>query len=171
MKNLVLLTVFLFLFSCCPEPTQQKFFTSSEEIDLTNKLVEAYEKQDWVSYRSFFADSAKIWHNMEFDDKVAQTIDEYINQTKPRLAAMDTYKIDWFLNEMVVDGERGNWVYMWGKWKGKLVPDGNEISIMFHRGFLIKNGKITEDAGFWDNLPLYLEQQRIEADSNAEENN
>lgn len=167
MKNLIQLAVLVFLFSCCPEAPQQKFYTSSDEINLTNELIKAYENQDWESYRSFFADSAKIWHNIDLDDKEYQTIDEYIARARLRLANMDAYEIDWYLNEMVVDGERGNWVYMWGKWLGKLTEDGNEITVMFHRGFLIKDGKIIEDAGFWDNLPIYLEEQRIEAESNA----
>ena len=168
MKILVLFTALVFLFSCCPEAPQQKFFTQSEEIDLTNALLKAYENQDWEGYRSFYADSAKIWHNIDLDDALSQSIDEYLAYAKPRLAAMATYKIDWHINEMVTDGAGDNWVYLWGKWMGKLADDGKEISIMFHRGFLIKDGKIIEDAGFWDNLPIYLEQQRIEAENDRE---
>ena len=162
MKNLILLLIILLGVSCQVEKPTKQFFIESPEMDICNKVVEAYENQDWETYRSFYSDTAKLWYNENFDKHPGENIDNYIESIKDNLASMVYYRIEGDISEMIIDNAGDKWVYMWGFWVGKLTEETDEIETPFHLAYHIKDGKIVEEVGFWDNLPLYLEMQKLE---------
>ena len=62
MKKLILLGLSVILFTSCEKPKQQ-YFSESPEIETVKAGVKAYESQDWDTWKTNFADTAKIYYN------------------------------------------------------------------------------------------------------------
>ena len=124
--------------------TSKQYFEECPEIDLGKKLVKAYLDQDWETYRSCYSDTARIWQNAWYSSDLGNSIYE---------------ETIW---EMIINNNGDKWVHFWGKWVGKLSPDSEELAVPVHLAFGVVADKVVYEAGFWDNLPMYMAQKKME---------
>jgi hypothetical protein len=160
-----LFLIAIFCISCQQKQTPKQYFEESPEIEVCKKAVNAYLNQDWETFRSCYSDTAKIWYNKYFLKYPAQNIDEIINNIKDPLGSMEFFKYEGVLWEMIINNAGQNWVHFWGTWIGKLSEESDDVDIVVHIAYSIENGKIVMEVGFWDNLPLYLAQQKLNSQS------
>ncbi|GAA3608561.1 hypothetical protein Q4Q39_09840 [Flavivirga amylovorans] len=62
MKKLLLLLFTVIIFIAC-EKKPQRYFAESTEIETLKAGIKAYESGDWDTWKSHFADTAKIFVN------------------------------------------------------------------------------------------------------------
>jgi hypothetical protein len=151
--------------SCQQEQTTKQYFEQSPEIDIAKKSVDGYLKQDWVTYKSLYSDTARIWYNEYWATNPGLSIGEAIESMKEPLASLVYYRYEGEIWEMIVNNNGDKWVHFWGNWIGKLTADGEEIETVVHLAYRVVGDKIVYESGFWDNLPFYLEQQRLKTES------
>lgn len=133
---------------------QQRYTTSSPLIDKTKSLIEAYENQDWDTWKSQYTEDSQIFHN-NWDQPI--TPDEFMNGQKEFLKNVSSYEFvdDPVFYEQVVDDDGQTWVYFWGVWEGTLKDSGTKIRIPVHLAILYRDGKNVEEYGFYDMTPYY----------------
>jgi len=168
MKKIIFsfLTLSLISFtSCQQEQTTKQYFEQSPEINIAKKVMDSYLKQDWENYRSYYSDTAKLWHNVWWTSDPSITIDQEIEGTKEFLASFNNYSYEDTIWEMIVNNDGQKWVHFWGKWVGELTQTNEKVETVVHLAFGIVGDKIVYEAGNWDNLPMYLVQQRLETES------
>ncbi|RZJ66003.1 MAG: nuclear transport factor 2 family protein [Flavobacterium sp.] len=148
MKNILLLVVAISLASC----TQRDRYTQkSAEIETYKKAVAAYEKRDWETMTSFYADTAKILNNVTKKDAktVAQALD--INKEDAELFSKWEYVASESEYEMVTTDKGETWVNFFALWKATLKSNGKEYEIPCFTTARFIDGKIVRELGYWDN--------------------
>jgi hypothetical protein len=70
---------------------------------------------------------------------------------------------------MVITKSGNTWVNSWATWVGKVNGNDNEIVVPVHLSFRFIDGKIVEDEGYWNSLPIYLAMEKAKADEAAVE--
>jgi len=141
---------------------QQQYFPESAEIDLVKEALEVYLARDWDKYRSFYSETAGIYHNQTWlNEAPGMSPDEMIESTKEFYSGISETRIDGQIWEMVITGNGYHWVHFWGIWVGKLEGSDKPIEVPVHASFNIIEGKIATEVSFFDNLKIYLEQQAI----------
>ena len=156
MKKLLLIALCVLSIAACQE---QRYFTSSPEIDTAKKSIEFYLNGDWENWVSKFSDDAKIYHNNW--DK-SKTIADAVAGHKSMLANFSSYRYldDPIFFEMIVKDNGEKWVYYWATWVGISV-DGNELKIPLHMASNYKDGKVVTEYGFWDTHNLIITMDEI----------
>ncbi len=164
MKKTAVMGIFLTLSLCasCKEHRPTRYATTGSEIELVKSLVADYEKGEWESWLSHYADTAKLHHNTTKDISLSA---KEINKTlRGILANTSSYKFDKdAFYEKVIDDEGEIWVNFWGDWKGTMAASNKELIIPVHLTVQIVNGKIVEEHGYY-NLSEYMARiQEIDA--------
>ena len=139
----------------------KQYFEASPEIDICKKAINAYLAQDWKTFRSCYSETAQIWHNKYFTKYPPQNIDEIIKKVKEVVVTLEYIKYEGIVWEMIIQNGGQNWTHFWGNLVVKQKGSSDEIDVAVHKAFSIENEKIVIEAGFWDNLPLYLENQKL----------
>ena len=116
--------------SCQNKQSPKQYFEQSPEIDIAKKSVDAYLKQDWVTYKSLYSDTARIWYNEYWVTNPGLSIGEVIESMKEPLASLVYYSYEGETWEMIVNNNGDKWVHFWGNWIGKLTADGEEVKII-----------------------------------------
>jgi ketosteroid isomerase-like protein len=162
MKKLILLGLTVILFASCKQ-TEQRYFDESAEIDTVKQLYQLVEEGNYDEARTFYNDTAKVFVN----SSKAVSPDEMTAANKKGRAdfTMFTFK-DSIYPEMVITKSGSTWVNTWPTWVGKVKGSDTEITLPLHLSFQFKDGKIVRYEGFWDNLPIYLEREKIKASMN-----
>ncbi|UPQ78639.1 nuclear transport factor 2 family protein [Flavobacterium azooxidireducens] len=164
MKNSIIILVLLFSIISC-QKTETRYTQQSPEIDSFKKSIEAYEKADWATMKSFYADSAKIEHNVTKDKAVS--VDKLIEISKEDATLFSN--IDFIDSEseyeMVVTDDGETWVNFWGDWKGTLKATGEEYILPCAITAQFVNGKIVREVGFWNTAKIALDLQKLSAAS------
>lgn len=142
--------------------TQKQYFENCPEIDLGKKLVKAYLDQDWETYRSCYSDTARIWQNAWYSSDPGNSIDQEMSATKEFVSNLANYTYEETIWEMIINNNGDKWVHFWGKWVGKLSPDSEVLVVPVHLAFGVVADKVVYEAGFWDNLPMYMAQKKME---------
>ena len=161
MKKITLLSaIVLICFSCSDQQAKKQYFEASPEIDLCKKLVEAYNAEDWSTFKSFYCDTAKVWHNSHYLADPGKTVSEIVEGFKSSQAPLEYARFTSdSLWEMVITNEGEKWVHFWGKWVAKIKGSTSEINMVTHIDYNVIDGKIVYEVGFWDNLQTYLAQK------------
>ena len=160
---ILFLSLGILLIPCCLQSqTTKQYFEECPEIDLGKKLIKAYLNQDWETYRSCYSDTVRIWQNAWYTSDPGITLEEEIKATKDFVSKLATYTYEETIWEMIVNNNGDKWVHLWGKWVGKLTPNGDELVVPVHIAFSVIGDKIVYEAGFWDNLPMHFVQQELE---------
>ena len=164
MKKLILLGIVTILFASCQE---QRYFSSSPEIDTLKSGIAAYEAGEWDSWKSHFADNGEIYVN----SKDSITVDERVKGLQAMSGAMSSYgfeeKGQFF--EMVIDDDKETWVNFWGQHTGTFAATGNTVSVPVHLTVQFVDGKISEEHVFYDGTAMNAEFAAIAAATAAEE--
>jgi hypothetical protein len=163
MKKLLLLVLTAMLITACQQE-KQRYFSESPEIETVKAGINAYESQDWESWKANLADTAKFYPNTT--KGISST--EYLENTKAMVATLSSYGFDQdnTFAEMVIDKDNETWVNYWSTWKGTIAANGKELTIPVHLTIQFVNGKIVEEYGYWDMSGFMAAMQEIEAVNN-----
>ncbi len=159
MRKLFLLGLTLILFVSCQQ-YEQRYFDDSAEIETIKQLYQYIEDNNTAEIRAMYSDTAKIYRNSE----KSVTIDELMasNEKSRENFSMFTFK-DSVYPEMVITKTGHKWVNTWPVWVGKVKGSEEELTVPAHLTFRFEDGKIVEDYGYWNALPIYLELQKVAA--------
>lgn len=161
MKKLFILLVAVGFFAACTPAGQVRYASSSAEIDVMKSLLKDYVEANWASYKTFYADTAKIRENVL--DNQGVTIDVIIDRYKETHEMFSSIQFlteqDFF--EMVVTDEGETWVNYWGVWAATLNATGKRFETPLHVTAQFIDGKIVAEHGYWDNAPIALELYKL----------
>ena len=144
-------------FVACQQPKKQ-YFEASPEIDNVKKSLQAFLSQDWATFRSIYADSAKIAANTSDKEKFINN-DQHIEEEKAMYASFIDIKIgDDAVYNMVITDKGEKWVLIWFNFSAK-TKDGVEVKGTGHEKFLFVDGKVVFQKNYYDNLPFYIAMQ------------
>tara|TARA_R110000868_G_scaffold82992_8_gene234431 strand:+ start:4846 stop:5769 length:924 start_codon:yes stop_codon:yes gene_type:complete len=164
MKKLFLLGLALVLFTSCKKE-ESRFTTASTNIDEVKALVADYNAGNWDAWATHYADTAKIFHNTWKDGLPPA---ELLVHLKGLLANTSSYGFDKepVFYEQTLSDDGNTWVNFWGRWRGTLAANGQELTIPVHISANMKNGKIAEEYGYYDLSGYTAAMQQI-AQENA----
>ncbi len=156
MKKLVGILLVAVLFASC-QTQKKQWFSTSPEIDLVKKLDASFAGSDWATFRSSFADTAKIWVNVPWSEPgiSADTLTARFTASR---AGMTALKLSNEVYEMIETDDGDRWVHRWGLWEGTLA-NGKSASWTSNANFLVSDGKIRIAAYIFNGLPTYLANQ------------
>ena len=165
MKKLLLLGLILVLTLSC-QNAEQRYFTSSPEIDSLKELVSYYENGNWEKWMTHYADTAKIYHNTTDGVSASETQ----QSLKEILSNVSSYKFDEkpIFYEMIIDDEGEKWVYFWANWRGTLAANNQELVIPVHLAVNMVDGLIAEEYGYYDVSRFMAALSEIDADKESE---
>lgn len=159
MKKLIILSFVMTLFMSCQQQ-EKRYFGESAEIETLKAGIAAYESGDWDTWRSHFADTAKIYVN---SDK-SISLDTRVGDLKGMTTAFTSYGFNHEKEhiEMVFDKEDETWVYYWASHSGKMA-NGKEISIPVHLAVHFADGKIVAEHIYFDGTEMNKELEAAAA--------
>jgi len=157
-KHILPLLTVLLLVSC----SDKRYTQQSPEIDTYKKVIAYYESQDWDSFATHYADTAKIFNNTTKDK--GQTLNQFIENNKKDASKFSSwaYKKGESDYEMVVTDKGETWVNFWGLWQGVLKVNGKTYDIPSHITAQFKDGKIVKEYGYWDISELITNPYNVE---------
>lgn len=159
--SLLFVAILIVVTSCSEEQSSKQYFEESPEIEIAKKVIDAFEQGDLEAYRSFFSDTAKLWHNESFVLNPGKTIDEQMVMLESFFTTSEYRIYENEIWEMIIQDAGANWVHFWADFRTKLIGDETEVINVVHLAFSIYDNKVVYEAGIWDNLPFYLAEQRI----------
>ncbi len=160
MKKLILTGLAIVLFSACQD--QQRYTQTSAEIEITKKLIKDYNDQNWESLVSHYADTSNTFFNTKSNSIKSNQVPVYHQENDANFSSRGFTDEDQEY-EMVVTDEGNTWVNFWGIWQGTLAANNKQLEIPVHLTAQFIDGKIVEEHGLWDNAPIVLAMQEIEA--------
>jgi hypothetical protein len=161
MKKLYFLMT-LVCFAACKQPDKQ-YSENSPEIESIKKSLQAFLSQDWVAFRSIYADSAKIAVNTSDKSKFINN-DQHIEDEKATHASFTDIKLEDLEYKMVITDKGEKWVLVWFNGSAK-TKAGVEVKITGHEKFLFVEGKVVFQQNYYDTLPFYLAMQPADSTS------
>lgn len=160
MKKLLLLGfIFSLILACNSEP--ERYFSESPEIESLKLRIKAYEAQDWDSWKTQFADTAKVFHNKNIGISYLESMKNH----QDMIANFSSYGFsdEKTVLEMVIDKKGKKWVNYWSVWSGKLKANGKELVIPVHLTSQFVNGKVVKEYGYYDTASITAAFIEIEA--------
>lgn len=160
MKKLPILGLILvFILACNTE--SQRYYSESAEIESVKKVIEAYEKQDWDTWKTHFADTAKVFHNKN----TGIPYQESMKRHQDMISNFSSYSFsdEKTVLEMVIDKNGNKWVNYWSVWSGKLKANGEQLEIPVHLTSQYLDGKIVKEYGYYDTSAITAAFIEIEA--------
>jgi hypothetical protein len=162
MKRVFFLGLAIVLSMAACQQQEKRYTQQSPEIETYKKVIDAYDKQDWVAMASHYADTAKIMNNVE--EKDAQTLAELVQMDKDDASLFSSWEyVDGESEyEMVVTDKGKTYVNFWGLWKGTLAANNKTYTIPTHLTAQFVDGKIVKEFGYWDLSKIMLDMQAME---------
>lgn len=151
MKSLIYLLLAVLVMSCAEEKPA-RYYSTSAEIDSLKALITAYEDGNWERWSTFYADTAKVYHNSVSSSSPAQMITG-MQQTLSPLSRYGFKDKDQF-HEMIVDDNGETWVNFWANWEGHLADPDTTLVIPVHLTAQFMNGKIVEEHAYYNMQPF-----------------
>ncbi len=166
MKKLIAAGLLLVLFTSCQN--QQRYTQNSSEIETTKALIKDYNEKNWESLISYYSDTASTYFNSKNNAIKPNEIPAYHQQSDGNFTSRGFTEEDQEY-EMVVTDKGMTWVNFWGTWQGTLAANNKHLEVPVHLTLQFIDGKIVEEHGLWDNAPMVLALQEIEAERMNEE--
>lgn len=168
MKELVSWGLAIALFIACNQQGE-RYTQLSREIDIYKNVLEAYEERDWESMVIYYADTAKIMNNVA--EKDAQNLNQVLAQHKEDATQFSNWG---FVNseseyEMVINDKGETWVNFWGLWEGTFEANHKVYKIPTHITAQFVNGKIVQEAVYWDVSNIVKDIEQLRANEIASE--
>ena len=161
MKKMLFFLITICFVAC--QQLKKQYFEASPEIDSVKKSLTAFLKQDWITFRSIYSESAKIAVNTSDKEKFINN-DQHIESEKEAFITFTDSKIQDVDYKMIITDKGEKWVLMWynaiAKTKG-----GVEVKFPAHESFRFVEGKIVFQNNYYDNLPIYLALQPADSAS------
>jgi hypothetical protein len=164
MKKVLFISLMLISIMGC-QKTEVRYTQNSPEIDLYKKAMKDYELGNWDALASVYAADAKIGSNAT--EKNAVSVNANIVAMREGLTNLASYNFVPEDNEyeMVVTDEGETWVNFWGVWQGRLKASNELIETPVHLTAQFVDGKIVKEFGYWDNAPMVLAIQKLQAEA------
>jgi hypothetical protein len=162
MSRILFALIFIFAVSGCQNEQNARYRTSSSEIDLLKKGIEAYEKADWQSWKEQYADSAKIFQNSWHGGVSPEEIQKKHIDLISNLSNYGFIKED-IVMQQIVDDQGKTWVNFWGLWRCTLKANDKTVDIPVHLSIQFSEGKIVKEYGFWNFSILKVELQTVKS--------
>ena len=154
MKTLFTFLSLIILLAGCQ---QKQYFSSCPEIDMIKKADAAYFSGDWATFRSIFADTAKVNNNTWLGGEISP--DQFIETMKTDLANYTEYhQGESPFYEMIIDDKGQKFVHAWWQWAGTH-KNGKKVSVVVHVTAQMAGDKIGWLGAISDSLPGYLAEQ------------
>lgn len=163
--SLSAIVILMGITACQTEQTKKQYFEESPEIEIAKKAVKAFEEGDAETYRSCYADTAKIWQNQYWGKYPGKTIDEQMELLKTVHETQEYYSYEGEIWEMIIQNTGDYWVHFWANLHTKYIGDDDDIESVVHIAFRIIDDKIVYELLVLDILPFYLAEQRLKAKS------
>ena len=151
MKKLFLLGTAILLFAAC-QNQPQRYFADSTEINTLKAGVKAYETGDWDTWKSHFADTAKVFVNSDKSINVAKRLEDLSSGS----TILSSYGFDHDKEymEMVLDKDDETWVYYWAQWNGEFTTTKRKVSVPIHLAVQFIDGKIVTEHIYYDGTEM-----------------
>ncbi|MDO9554309.1 nuclear transport factor 2 family protein [Rhodonellum sp.] len=166
MKNSILILLAVLILAACEKKDAPRYTQNSPEIDILKSGISHYNTKNWEAMAANFADTAKVYYNTKKSPISFKEVSAYHGQNDVNFSSRGFLDRDQDY-EMVVTDKGETWVNFWGIWEGTLAADNRKIEMPVHLTAQFKDGKIVEEHGYWDNGPLIMAIQEIEAAEKA----
>lgn len=160
MKKLILILIAIVLFTACKDQPV-RYTQQSPEIETYKAGIKDYTNQKWESLVSHYADTANVFFNTAVPMR-ANKIPEFHQNNETAFSSRGFVEKGQEY-EMAITDEGKTWVNFWGTWKCTLAANNKMIEIPVHLTAQFIDGKIVREYGYWDNAPIVLAIQEIEA--------
>jgi hypothetical protein len=160
MKNLFLFGLAIVLFTAC-DTKPERYTQQSKEVESYKAGIKDYSDQKWESLLTRYADTANVFFNTS-TPMSAKKIPEY-HQNNETVFSSRGFVEKGQEYEMVKTDKGETWVNFWGIWKGTLSANNKVLEVPVHLTAQFIEGKIVREYGYWDNGPIILAIQEIEA--------
>ena len=160
MKKLILILIAIVLFTACKDQPV-RYTQQSPEIEIYKAGIKDYSDQKWESLVSHYADTANVFFNTAVPMR-ANKIPEFHQNNETAFSSRGFVEKGQEY-EMAITDEGKTWVNFWGTWKCTLAANNKMIEIPVHLTAQFIDGKIVREYGYWDNAPIVLAIQEIEA--------
>ena len=169
LRKLLIMAGLLIVVSSCQNKSNERFTTSSKEIDLLKKGLENYEDANWKEWIKQYSDSAKIYQNTWTSWKTPEETRTSHEQIIAQLSSYSFEKKELFF-EQIIDDRGRTWVNFWGLWKGTLKVNNKSIEIPVHLTILVADGKVINEYGYWNSAKLNEELKKAQLASSTIKN-
>lgn len=150
--NFLLLVFSVLLFTACQEQEKKRYFSESSEIDVLKAGIKAYESGDWDTWKSHFADTAKVYVNSKESITAAARLKELSSSSEALSSYGFDKKDDWI--EMVIDADDETWVYYWAQWSGEFAATKRKVSVPIHLAVQFVNNEIVQEHIYYDGTEM-----------------
>jgi len=169
MKKFLLLGLTLVLLFGCKQ--NERFATSSANIEEVKALLADYNSGNWEGWLSHYGDSATLYHNTWEKGVSPQEMGEALkgilaNTSSYGFPEKDGNGEDNIFFEEILNDEGQTWVYFWGDWMGTLAANGEKLEIPVHLALRMENNKIVREFAFYNLSEYTAAMQAIEKANN-----
>lgn len=157
------LALMLFFLSCdnSKKEEDRRYTQSSDEIEVIKNLIRDYEDGNWDSFKKHYVDTAQIFHNSNDSSPLEDVLVSHREGTSGLSSYSFVDENDEY--EMVITDEGNTWVNYWGLWEGTIAENNQQVSVPVHLTARFINGKIVEEHGYWDNVPMMRAMSEMQA--------
>ncbi len=163
MKKLLLLTTLMVLMISCKS---DRYSQNSPEIETYKSSIKDYDEKNWEQMTSHYSDTAKIFFNTTNASMLASELQNYHTESDAAFSSRG-FKEEGQEYEMVIDDKGRTWVNFWGTWQATLAANNKQMELPVHLTAQFIDGKIVQEYGYWDNAPIVMEFQKLEAENAA----
>jgi len=167
MKKLIIIFIISIITVSCntgdKKDEKVRYTQNSEEINTLKEAIQDYENGDWESYRTHFADTAKMYYN----SNEAKDINAVLASHKESISGLSSYEFTDGQDEyeMVVTDDEETWVNFWGDWQGTIAENNSMIEIPVHITARFIGGKVVTEHVYFDNSGIIAAFEKLQANN------
>ena len=158
------------IIASCQAPAEKQYFTESPEIDLGKKLIEAYLAGNWESYPELYADTARIWRNVNWTTNEGFTVQQYIEDLKSALEPISSYEMEPQIWESIINDDGEHWVHFWTVWIGHNDATNKDYEIPVHVVMQVVDDKIIAQGDIFNDTEITLDMMALAQSQEEGEN-
>jgi len=126
----------------------------NNEIEMIRAKFDDYNQGDWQQWQSKYTETAEIFYNSISDPMTAQ---QAVEMHEGSVRPLSAYYFDdnSIRIEKTINDKGEIWVAFYGNWIATFSGSGRQIIVPTHITYLIVDGKIAADNGYWDNTAYF----------------